>query len=226
MQRSGGKRWCLVWKSSTETSVLEVSERGSREWQMTSGDDRCPDHSGVQMERNWPVVPQASHTWGPSINTPDLPQPPPPRIWSEAQGTTLHGKTCLCQLCLCVDFENTLRALWHRKAEAHECSAALTRTGAWERGQWSLSNCRAHRRSQLRADKGCFHGEAGTVFCPLCKDQQRGHRTRSSEMGSALHTIHVAWGSTTQVSQHKGHSFFVIRMKEKSQWVSLVRGLV
>lgn len=119
-------------------------------------------------------------------------------------------------LCLRVDFENKMHALWHRKAEARKCSAALIQTGAWERGQWSLSNCTAHRRSQLRADKGCFQGEAGTVFCPVCKDQHRGRGTRSREMGSALRTIRVAWGSITQVSQHKGHSFLVIRMKEKS----------
>lgn len=35
-------------------------------------------------------------------------------------------------------------------------------------------------------------------------------------MGSALRTIHVAGGSSAQVSQHKGLSFLVIRMKEKS----------
>ena len=98
VQRSWGRRWCLVWKSRTETNMLEVSGTGSKWWQMTSGDNRGPDHSGVQMERDWPVVTQASHTWGPSINTPDLPQPPLPRTWSKAQGTTVHGKTCLCQL--------------------------------------------------------------------------------------------------------------------------------
>ena len=106
-----------------------------------------------------------------------------------------------------------MQALWHRNAEAHKCSVALIQTGAWERGQWSLSNCRARRRSQLRADKGYFQGEAGIVFCPLWKDQ---HGARSREMGSALRTIHVAGGSTAQVSQHKGLSFLVIRMKEKS----------
>jgi len=58
-----------------------MGERGIKWWQMTSGDNRDPDHSGVQMERDWPVVTQANHTWGPSIDTPDLPQPPPPRIW-------------------------------------------------------------------------------------------------------------------------------------------------
>lgn len=118
-----------VWKSSTETSVLEVSERGSREWQMTPGDDRGPDHSGVQMERNWPVVPQASHTWGPSINTPDLPQPPPPRTERSPRHNSAWKNLSLSAVFTC-RFENTLRALWHRKAEAlgRLCSTDLNRS--------------------------------------------------------------------------------------------------
>lgn len=82
---------------------------------MTSGDDRGPDHSGVQMERNWPVVPQASHTWGPSSillispasATENLERSPRLSAWKNLSLSAVF--TCR--------FENTLRALWHRKAE-------------------------------------------------------------------------------------------------------------
>lgn len=72
--------------------MLEVRERGGKWWPVGSGDNRGPDHSGSDGEG-----PACGHTGRPhmglSVHTPGLPQPPPPRTWSKAQSTALHGKT-------------------------------------------------------------------------------------------------------------------------------------
>ena len=94
-------------------------------------------------------------------------------------------------------------------------------SGRGASGPWATAG--PARGSRLRVGKGCFQGEAGTVFCSPVKVSILSVKTSRESMGQgvgrwgqALLTICVAWGRSAQVSQHKGLSFLVIRMEKQS----------